>query len=777
MEEKREIPKEMPILPTRQVVVYPSMIVPLLIGRSENIKLIDDAAVGDRTIGLFAQRDSEKEEVSVDDIYHVGTAGLILKMLKLPDGMVQLLVQGLARVKLDRVLQERPYLKGEVEEIVAKEPETVEIEAMRRNLLDLVKRMVSLSPYIPNDFYVSALNLKQPGSLADLIVANLNLEVKEQQELLETIDPRQRLEKATFLLTKELELLDIGSKIQAEIKTRIDKNQREYFLRQQLEAIHKELGQEDEQAVEIKEIAQKIEEAKMPEEVEKEAKKELERLRKIPPAAAEYTVARTYLDWLTNLPWAVTTEDKLDISEAKQVLDEDHYNLEKVKERILEYLAVRGLKKDMKGPILCFVGPPGVGKTSLGRSIARALGRKFVRISLGGIRDEAEIRGHRRTYIGALPGRIIQGIKRAGSRNPVFMMDEVDKVGADFRGDPSAALLEVLDPEQNNAFSDHYIDLPFDLSQVMFITTANIVDPIPSALRDRMETLDLSGYTEEEKLSIAQKFLVPRQLAEHGLEEEDLSFEPEALSRISWEYTREAGLRNLEREIATICRKAAREIVEGKARGKRVAAADVPELLGPLKFFPEVAERKLGPGVVIGLAWTQTGGNILFIEAARMKGKKGLTLTGQLGDVMQESARAALTYVRTRAKELGIAEDFFEHADIHIHVPSGAIPKDGPSAGVTMAVALASLLTNRASKPFLAMTGEVTLRGQVLPVGGIKEKVLAAHRAGIKTVILPEKNEKDLIDVPELVKKELEFIGVETIDEVIEQALEGKSSS
>lgn len=777
MEGKREIPKEMPILPTRQVVVYPLMIVPLLIGRSENIKLIDDAAVGDRTIGLFAQRDTEKEEVSVEDIYHVGTAGLILKMLKLPDGMVQLLVQGLARVKLDRVLQDRPYLKGEVEEIVAEELETVEIEAMRRNLLGLVKRMVSLSPYIPNDFYISASNLKQPGSLADLIVANLNLEVKEQQELLETIDPRQRLEKATFLLTKELELLDIGSKIQAEIKTRIDKNQREYFLRQQLEAIHKELGQEDEQAVEIKEIAQKIEEAKMPEEVEKEAKKELERLRKIPPAAAEYTVARTYLDWLINLPWAVTTEDKLDISEAKQVLDEDHYNLEKVKERILEYLAVRGLKKDMKGPILCFVGPPGVGKTSLGRSIARALGRKFVRISLGGIRDEAEIRGHRRTYIGALPGRIIQGIKRAGSRNPVFMMDEVDKVGADFRGDPSAALLEVLDPEQNNAFSDHYIDLPFDLSQVMFITTANIVDPIPSALRDRMETLDLSGYTEEEKLSIAQKFLVPRQLAEHGLEEEDLSFESEALSRISREYTREAGLRNLEREIATICRKAAREIVEGKARGKRVAAADVPEFLGPLKFFPEVAERKLEPGVVVGLAWTQTGGNILFIEAARMKGKKGLTLTGQLGDVMQESARAALTYVRTRAKELGIAEDFFEHADIHIHVPSGAIPKDGPSAGVTMAVALASLLTNRASMPFLAMTGEVTLRGQVLPVGGIKEKVLAAHRAGIKTVILPEKNEKDLIDVPELVKKELEFIGVETIDEVIEHALEGKSIS
>lgn len=774
MEGKRNIPREMPIFPTREVVVYPVMIVPLLVSREENLKLIDDASVGDRIIGLFAQRDSEKEKTLEDDIYRVGTAAQILKMLKLPDGTVQLLVQGLSRVKLNRIFQNEPYLKGEVKEIVIEEPETIETEAMRRNLLDLLKRVVSLSPRIPQEFYISALNLKQPGSLADLVVANLSLEVAEQQEFLETIDPKKRLERATFLLNKELELLEIGSKIQTEIKTRIDKNQREYFLRQQLEAINKELGQEDEQAIEIKELAQKIEEARMPEEVEKEAKKELDRLRKIPPAAAEYTVARTYLDWLINLPWAITTEDRLDLSEARRVLEEDHYDLEKVKERILEYLAVRSLKKDMKGPILCFVGPPGVGKTSLGRSIARALGRKFVRISLGGIRDEAEIRGHRRTYIGALPGRIIQGIKRAGSRNPVFMMDEVDKIGADFRGDPSAALLEVLDPEQNNAFSDHYIDLPFDLSQVMFITTANIVDPIPSALRDRMETLGLPGYTEEEKLSIAQKFLVPRQLAEHGLKEEDLSFEPEALSRISREYTREAGLRNLEREIATICRKAAREIAEGKERGKRVTAADVPGFLGPLKFFLEVAERKLEAGVVIGLAWTQTGGDILFIEAAKMKGKKRLTLTGQLGDVMQESAKAALTYVRTRAKDLGIVEDFFEHTDIHIHVPAGAIPKDGPSAGVSIATALASLLSHRPSKPFVAMTGEVTLRGQVLPVGGIKEKVLAAKRAGIKTVILPKKNEKDLIDIPEHVKKELEFIGVETVDEVIEQALERK---
>ncbi|MEW5768355.1 MAG: endopeptidase La [bacterium] len=772
MEEKRNIPKDLPIFPTREVVIYPAMIVPLLVGRDENIKLIDDASVGDRIIGLFAQRDGEKEKISEDDIYRVGTAGQILKMLKLPDGTAQLLVQGLSRIKLKRVFQDEPYLKGTVEEIFIEESEGIETEAMRRNLLDLLKRVVSLSPRIPQEFYISALNLKHPGNLADLVVANLNLEVKEQQEFLETMDPKKRLERATLLLTKELDLLEIGSKIQSEIRTRIDKNQREYFLRQQLEAINKELGQEDEQAIEIKELAQKIEAAKMLEEVEKEAKKELDRLGKIPPAAAEYTVARTYLDWLINLPWAITTEDRLDLPEAARVLEEDHYNLEKVKERILEYLAVRSLKKDMKGPILCFVGPPGVGKTSLGRSIARALGRKFVRISLGGIRDEAEIRGHRRTYIGALPGRIIQGIKRAGSRNPVFMMDEVDKIGADFRGDPSAALLEVLDPEQNNAFSDHYIDLPFDLSQVMFITTANIVDPIPSALRDRMETLDLPGYTEEEKLAIAQKFLVPRQLAEHGLKEEDLSFEPEALSRISREYTREAGLRNLEREIATICRKVARKIAEGKEGGKKIRTADVPKFLGPLKFFLEVAERRLEPGVVIGLAWTQTGGDILFIEAARMKGKKGLTLTGQLGEVMQESARAALTYVRTRAKNLGIAENFFEHTDIHIHVPAGAIPKDGPSAGVSIAAALASLLSNRPSRPFVAMTGEATLRGQVLPVGGIKEKILAARRAGIKTVILPKKNEKDLIDIPEHVKKELEFIGVETIDEVIEQALE-----
>ncbi|HEX15728.1 MAG TPA: endopeptidase La, partial [Deltaproteobacteria bacterium] len=595
--------------------------------------------------------------------------------------------------------------------------------------------------------------------------------VQEKQEVLETLDLKARLNKVHFILTREVQILELGNKIQSQVKEDIDRAQREYYLREQLKAIKRELGEVDEHTAEIKELKEKIEKAQMPEEARKAAEKELDRLSKMPPASAEYTVARTYLDWLIELPWAKSTEDNLDIANAKKILDEDHYDLEKVKKRILEYLAVRKLKRDMKGPILCFVGPPGVGKTSLGRSIARAMGRKFIRISLGGIRDEAEIRGHRRTYVGALPGRIIQGIKRAGTNNPVFMLDEVDKIGTDFRGDPASALLEVLDPEQNHAFSDHYIDVPFDLSKVMFITTANILDTIPPALRDRMEVLELPGYSDDEKLMIAKRHLIPKQLEEHGLTPDDLEFEDEAILGIIHSYTREAGVRNLEREIAAICRAVAKDVAEGK-RGKVVVKKDMlHKFLGPEKYYPEVAERIFTPGIATGLAWTPTGGDIIFIEATKMKGEKGLTLTGQLGDVMKESAQAALSYVRSKAKELGIDEDFYSKTDIHIHVPAGAIPKDGPSAGVAMFVALISLLTDRPVRSDVAMTGEITLRGQILPVGGIKEKVLAGRRAGIKTIILPKRNEKDLEELSDHVKEGLEFKFVQRMDEVVDIAL------
>jgi ATP-dependent Lon protease len=610
--------------------------------------------------------------------------------------------------------------------------------------------------------------------LADLIASTLSIPLVDKQNLLETLDVKGRLERANFLLTKELTVLELGSKIQSQVREGIDKSQREYFLREQLKAIQKELGEKDERTAEIEELRQRMAQAKLPPEAMKEGERELDRLAKMPPAAAEYTVSRTYLDWLIELPWSVHTEDNLDISQAQKVLDEDHYDLEKVKKRILEYISVRKLKADMKGPILCFVGPPGTGKTSVGKSIAKALGRKFIRISLGGVRDEAEIRGHRRTYVGALPGRIIQGIRKSGSNNPVFMLDEIDKLGMDFRGDPSAALLEVLDPEQNYAFSDHYLDVAFDLSKVMFITTANILDPIPPALRDRMEVLDLLGYTEEEKFKIAKEFLVPKQVEAHGLSEKDIQFEEEALLRIALEYTREAGVRNLEREIAHICRGVARRVAEGHGAPSIIKPDDVPSYLGPIKFFSEVAERTSEPGVATGLAWTPTGGDILFVEATRMKGRKGFSLTGQLGDVMKESAQAALSYVRARAKALKIPEDFFDHSDIHIHVPAGAIPKDGPSAGVTMFTAITSLLTGRPVRSDVAMTGEITLRGLVLPVGGIKEKVLAARRAGITTVILPGRNEKDLEEVPEQVKKDMKFHFVQRMDEVIRFALKEK---
>jgi ATP-dependent Lon protease len=652
----------------------------------------------------------------------------------------------------------------------------VEIEALSRNLLETFNKIVALAPHLPDELHVAAMNLQDPSKMADLIAANLNLSVPDKQMILETLSVRDRMKKLMVLLNRELEVLELGSKIQSQVKTEIDKNQREYVLREQMKAIQKELGESDDRTLEIAELEKKIKDAKMPEAVEKESLKELARLSKMPPQAAEYTVSRTYLDYLIALPWAISTVDNLDIKKAAQILDEDHYDLEKIKERILEYLSVRKLKSDMKGPILCFVGPPGVGKTSLGKSIARAMGRKFVRISLGGIRDEAEIRGHRRTYIGSLPGRIIQGIRRAESNNPVFMLDEVDKLGTDFRGDPSSALLEVLDPEQNSSFSDHYLDVPFDLSKVMFITTANILDTIPGPLLDRMEVLHLPGYTEEEKVHIAVKYLIPRQLKEHGLTDKLMQMGEKTLSAIVADYTREAGVRNLEREIGNICRKVARKVAEGNTEPAIIAPENLHEYLKAPRYFADVAEKQDEVGVATGLAWTQAGGEILTIEATQMRGKKGLTLTGQLGDVMKESAQAALSYVRSQAKMLNFPDDFFEKTDLHIHVPAGAIPKDGPSAGITMATAIASLLTGRKVRHDIAMTGEITLRGKVLPIGGVKEKILAARRAGINTVILPKKNEKDLDDIPANIRKEMKFIFVETLDEVLIVALQKKAA-
>ena len=642
---------------------------------------------------------------------------------------------------------------------------------MQAHVASQFSKFVSLVPYLPDELQVMAMNIREPGRLADLVASYLKIAIEEEQELLSTLEVRVRLEKLSSILNRELELLELGHKIQGQVQTELNKNQREFYLRQQLKAIQKELGEGDPRSAEIDDLQQKVEAANMPEAARKAADKEMERLRMIPPESAEHTVVRTYLDWLVSMPWAVSTDDNLDIKHARAILDEDHYDLEKIKERILEFLAVRKLKKTTKGPILCFVGPPGTGKTSLGRSIARAMGRKFQRLSLGGIRDEAEIRGHRRTYIGSLPGRIVQGLRNAGSNNPLFILDEVDKLGTDFRGDPASALLEVLDPEQNNTFVDHYLDVPVDLSNVLFLTTANMLDPIPHALRDRMEILELPGYTDEEKVQIALRHLVPKQLNENGLAEYKVDFPPDTLMDIIRNYTREAGLRNLEREIGRICRKVARALTEGEAVPERIDPAALDRYLGAPKFFSEVAERTQEPGVATGMVWTPNGGDILFIESTRMAGQKGLTLTGSLGDVMKESAQAALSYIRSRADRLGIAPDFFDKADIHVHVPAGGIPKDGPSGGVTIAASLASLLTGRPVRSDVAMTGEITLRGKVLPVGGVKEKVLAARRAGIHTVILPHRNERDLDDIAPEVRQELEFVFVDTVDEVLSNAL------
>ena len=772
-EQARKVPDTMPLLPVRDVVVYPFMILPLFVGREKSVRAVDESLSRDRLILLVAQRDAEKEDPGVDEIHSVGTVAMIMRMLKMPDGRVKVLVQGLTRARVLGIERRDPYFEARIVEIHEAEGVTsaIEVEALIRSVKELVSKSVTLGKQIAPDVVVIVSNLDHPGRLADLVASHLDLKIEQAQEVLDLFDPIQRLKKIGELLSKEIEVLEVQQRIQSQAREEMDKTHREYYLREQMKAIQKELGEADDRGQELQELEQKIKKAKMPAGVESEAKAQLGRLSRMHPDAAEASVIRTYLDWLIELPWSRQTKDKLSIKQASKILDEDHYNLEKVKERILEYLAVRKLKKKMKGPILCFVGPPGVGKTSLGRSIARAMGRKFIRISLGGVRDEAEIRGHRRTYIGALPGRIIQGIKQAGSNNPVFMIDEVDKVGTDFRGDPSSALLEVLDPEQNFSFSDHYLGVPFDLSNVMFICTANLADPIISALRDRLEIIDISGYTEEEKLHIAKRYLIPRQYQEHGIDGKRLLITDEAILKMIDEYTREAGLRNLEREIARVCRKVAREVAEGKRGQTRATATVLQRYLGAPKFLPDPEQETDEVGVATGLAWTQAGGDIIYIECSILRGKGNLSLTGHLGEVMKESAQAALSYARSRAADLGIKDDVFTKCDIHIHVPAGAIPKDGPSAGITMATALLSALTKVPVKRGVAMTGEVTLRGKVLPVGGIKEKVLAARRMGIHTVLIPARNDKDVKELPANVKRGMEFILVDHMDRVLEGAL------
>lgn len=762
------IPDKLPLLPLRDFVVFPYMVTPLIIARPKSMRLIDSVMQGPKLIGLVAQKQPEIEEPDIDSLFQYGTAAYILKMLKFPDGSLRIIVQGLSRIKIIKFFQKEPYFISRITRLSDEFEMNLEIQALARNISNQFQRIITLVPNFPDELQIAVMNMDDPGRLTDLLASNLNLSLFEKEDILETLNIRDRMEKLTIYLNRELEVLEMGSKIQTQVQSEMGKNQREFYLREQLRAIQRELGESDERTAEINELRNKISEVKMSEQAEKEALRELDRLAKMAPGAAEYTVSRTYIDWLTNLPWSKSTEDNLEIDEAEKILNEDHYDLEKVKERIQEYLAVRKLKRDMKGPILCFVGPPGVGKTSLGRSIARALNRKFIRISLGGVRDEAEIRGHRRTYIGSLPGRIIQGIKNAGSNNPVFMLDEVDKIGQDFRGDPSSALLEVLDPEQNFSFSDHYLDVPFDLSKVLFITTANYLDPIPPALRDRVEVIELPGYTIEEKIQIAFQYLIPKQLEGHGLLKKHVSFQRSAVKYIISDYTREAGLRNLEREIAKICRKVAKRIASGNNERIIVNRKNISEFLGPERFYSEVAERITEPGIATGLAWTPYGGDILFVECSLMRGQKGLMLTGQMGDIMKESAQAALTFVRSRSSKLGINKKQIENGEIHIHVPAGSIPKDGPSAGITMVIALISLLKNVKIKNNIAMTGEITLRGKVLPIGGVKEKLLAARRAGIKQVVLPDKNKNDLIELPEEIKKSLQIHLIDRIEEAVD---------
>lgn len=775
------IPEELSLLPIKDTVLFPMVVMPLIVQRESSMKLVDDVVVGDtRIIALATLKNPNVENPQMSDIYNVGVAAAILSMIRLPEHQ-RLIVQGLKRIRVTEVVQTEPYLRVKVEEIPDTvdwtEDESMEIEALRRNVAAAFQKLVNLSPNLPDELQAVASNVTRPGLLADTIALHLPVPNQEKQELLETLATRDRLKKLLAILMREVDVQELGSKIQSEVHSEMGKMQREYYLREQMKAIQRELGESDERTAEIEELREKIAAAGMPEEAEREAFRELDRLSHMPPAAPEYTVARTYIDSLISLPWNTYTVDNLDIPQVHKILDEDHYGLTKVKDRILEYLSVRKFKEagEMRHPILCFVGPPGVGKTSLGKSIARALGRKFVRMSLGGVRDEAEIRGHRRTYVGALPGQIIQGIKRAGSHNPVFMLDEIDKVGADFRGDPSSALLEVLDPEQNSTFRDHYLEVTFDLSKVMFITTANVLDTILPPLRDRMEVLEIAGYTEEEKLEIARRHLIPKQLEEHGLKKgKHIRFSKSGILEIIRGYTREAGVRNLERQIASVCRKSARAFAEGRTEPVNVNPKQVREYLGvPRYTFEELADRTQEPGVAVGLAVTPTGGDVLFVEATRMPGNKQLILTGQLGDVMKESAQAAMSYLRSHPQQFNGSEDPFKDSDIHLHVPAGAIPKDGPSAGVTMITALASLISGRKVKPRLAMTGEITLRGKVLPVGGLKEKVLAARRAGVETVIVPKDNRKDVEEeVPEHIRKELQIHYVDDVSNVLDLALE-----
>ncbi len=761
--ERGEREKEIPIIPS-DIVLFPHMVTPLMIHEPGLLKLLDDILPEDRMVAVVAVRDPQAEK---KELFDVGTGAIILKATRIEPDQVRILVQGISRLEIVEIVSKEPYLKARVRVLEDYITHDVEVEALVSNIRILFDKVLELSPQLPGELKTLALNIDEPGALADLVISHLNVSHQEKQDILETLDIKERLQKIHQALTRQVEILELGQKIQAEVRGRMEKAQREYFLREQLKVIRKELGEAEGIEAEIEELREKLAQKKMPDYAREEAEKELRKLSRVHPTSAEYTVIRNYLDWILELPWCESTEDHLDLQRARQILDRDHYDLEKVKKRILEYLAVRKLKPDMKGPILCFVGPPGVGKTSLGRSIAEALGRKFLRISLGGVRDEAEIRGHRRTYVGAMPGRIIQGLRRVGVNNPVFMLDEIDKLGADFRGDPAAALLEVLDPEQNHNFSDHYLEIPFDLSHIIFIATANILDTIPTPLLDRMEVIEIPGYTEEDKLRIAKYYLVPRQLEAHGLRKQQLRFTDRALMEVIRHYTKEAGVRNLEREIGAICRAVAMEFAEGRTEPVKVRLRDVEKFLGPPKFLPEVAERVKVPGVAIGLAWTPVGGEILFIEATKMKGSGRLILTGKLGEVMRESAEAALSFLRSRSGELGLEEDLFQKVDVHIHVPAGAVPKDGPSAGITILAALVSLFTGRTVRHDVAMTGEITLRGLVLPVGGIKEKVLAAKRAGIKEVIIPKLNAKDLLDVPKEAREKLIFHPVSRVEEAL----------
>ena len=771
-----DIPEALPLLPVRDIVVFPYMILPLYVGREASIRAVNEALAGNRMMLLVAQKDQTIDEPEPNDLYNIGTVVSVLRMMKMQDDRIKILVQGLSKAQILKFISKTPFLKVKVKPLPTEESEngeklTLKSEALMRTVREQTSRVIDLGKMISPDLLMVADGLDLPGKLADLVASNLGLKAEDAQAVLETKSPLDRLVKVSDFLSKEIKLLTIQEKIQSQVHDELSKSQKDYFLREQMKQIQKELGDTDDRMAEINELQEKIDKAGMHQQAKKEAEKQLGRLAKMHPDSAEATTVRTYLEWLLDLPWAVLTQDNINIKKAKKVLDDDHYDLEKIKERILEYLGVAKLKKDMKGPILCFVGPPGTGKTSLGKSIARALGRKFSRISLGGMRDESEIKGHRRTYIGALPGRIIQGLKTAGSRNPVFMLDEIDKLGQDFRGDPSSALLEVLDPEQNHSFVDHYVALPFDLSKVMFIATANMADPIPSALRDRMEVITLSGYTEEEKLGIINKYLIPRQLKEHGITKKNISISNDALRTIINRYTREAGLRNLEREIATICRKVALKVAVKKARATiKITEKNVPKYLGPLKYLREDEKERPQIGVATGLAWTPFGGALLHIEVSTMKGKGQLILTGKLGEVMRESAQAAYSYLRSHAKKYGIQENFAKNSDIHVHVPAGAIPKDGPSAGITIAVALASALSGKPVRNDLAMTGEITLRGRVLPIGGLKEKTLAALQAGITSVIIPHQNSGDMQEIPDYVKKNIKFIPVKTVDMVLKHA-------